>query len=549
MEEQQRQQLQKYLDMVYRRKIMIMAFLFLAIIAGLGVYLKTAKVYESTALLIYQRARINPGSTMTPDVQTQTREMVATLTQQVTSRTSLESLIKQFSLYEQMREKLPMEDVVDAMRRHIIIKPERGDVFKVTYTGADPKKVMQVANAVAARFIEENLRYREEKATETSAYVQDELNLSKNDLDKKEAAMRDYKLKFYNEMPQQFEANMSRLTSLQEQSQKNRDSSQDLERTKVLIQEQISRRKEALALAAVQARLTDSAAMKSGISSGQVERNPVLAQSLEELSAVNTALENLLLRYTDKHPEVRRLKKKQEQLEEEQKKLVASLEKDEGSVASQEEKAESPSEVKEDFSVQDTQLQELNMQMKQINYARKRLGEESDELQTQIEQYKKWIEMTPAREAEWTALTRDYKQLYDHYQRLVVRNLEAVSAESLERRQKGSQFKIVDSAYFPEKPTKPDFKKIMALSVALGLGLGGALAFLLEMKDSSFRSPVELERFLGVTVLCALPHVFTVKEKRANKFKSLGWVLAFSVVMVCILGGMAFLYKSGRIII
>ena len=534
MEQQQSQQIKKYIDLVIRRQKMIISFVLTAAFVGLAVYVKTPKVYESTALLIYQQAKINPGSKMTPDVQTQTREMVATLTQQVTSRSSLEAIIKQFDLYQGMRQKLPMEDVVDLMReKYIAISPDKGDVFKVSFNGDTPKKVKEVANALAARFIEENLRYREEKATETSAYVGDELELAKTTLDKKEAVMRDYKLKNYNEMPQQFATNSTRLTALQTQLQANRNSAQELERTKILIQEQISLRKEGLLQMGAQARL-GAAAQRGGAAV-----NPALA----DLAQARQQLADLRLRYTENHPEVKRLAKK-----------VAALEESNSSLAKG---PDGPSAGRQGENVgagattqlHDNQLDELLVQLKSAALAMDSLNQENEGLKKQISQYEKWLSMTPVREAEWTALTRDYQQLSDHYQQLVGRNLEAGAAESLERRQKGSQFKIVDSAYLPEKPIRPDFKKIMLLALAAGLGLGGGLAFLLEVQDSSFRDVAEVEAYLGLPVICAISRIHTAKDIKAELRKAVIWWALLILSVGVLLAAMAYLYKTGRIII
>ncbi len=531
MEQQQRQQIKKYVDLILRRKKIIVFFLIITLAAGLGVYLRTPKVYESTALLIYQRAKINPGSSkLTPNVQTRTREMIATLTQQVTSRSSLEAFIKQFDLYKKMRQNRPMEDVVDIMRsNNITIRPDKGDIFRVSFRGANPKKVMQVANAIAAKFIEENLRYREEKATETSAYALDEMNIAKATLDKKEAAMRDYKLKYYNEMPQQFDANMTRLNALQDQLQKNQDSIQNLERTKVMIQEQISVRHDALRQMVVDSGVLD---MVKGAS---------LVASLAEINKVKILLDNLRLRYTEKHPEVRRLKKKLQDLQVRQLESSNSLP---GFI--REDGKDGP---KNEMYLQDKQLTQLALQTNDVNYNTTRLKKAAAEIEMQIGQYKKWITKTPVRAAEWTALTRDYEQLSKHFQRLLVRNLEAESSESLERRQKGSQFKIVDSAYLPEKPIKPDLNKIMLLALALGLGLGGGLAILLELTSSPFRDPKELEAYLGLSVLCSLPQVYLPQEQQRQRWQAIAWSAVLVLSVVILLAGSIYFYKIGRIVL
>ena len=111
---------------------------------------------------------------MSPDMS-RFQEIVGTVSQQITSRTSLESLINQFDLYKDLRSQLPMEDVVDIMRnKHITIRagPQSGNTFEVSYQGRIPRTVLLVTNALAAKFIEENIRCREETVSETSVVYQ-----------------------------------------------------------------------------------------------------------------------------------------------------------------------------------------------------------------------------------------------------------------------------------------------------------------------------------------------------------------------------------------
>ncbi|MCK5322849.1 MAG: hypothetical protein KAJ45_01840 [Desulfobulbaceae bacterium] len=533
MEHEQRQSLKKYLDIALRRKKFIIFCLLVCIVAGLGQYLRTPKSYLATSLIRYQRQSVNP-SKMSPDVQTRIREMVSTVGQQITSRTSLERLIKKFDLYTKMREKMPMEDVVVMMRdHHINIKPEgRGDIFRVSYHGGDPKKVMLVTNELAAKFIEENLRFREERASETSAYVKDELQMAKKSLDKIETTMRDYKLKFYNEMPQQRDVNMSRLNSLQTQYQGNQDSIQDLERTKILIQEQISlRKKEISGERQRMLSLMESTGSVPGPGQGG-------GYELEELSGVRRALKALQIKYTELHPDVRRLKRTIKELEE--------------SLAAKSDSGPESEEVVDTFgsdAVIENQFGQMILQQKGVEYNIERLKKEKEEIRSQIEKYQKWVEAAPVREAEWTALTRDYEQLNRHYQELVARNLAAESAESLERRQKGSQFKIVDPAHFPEKPFKPDFIRIMLVALAIGFGMGGGLSFGLEFLDTSFKDAEELEPYLKLPVVCSIPYIFTEKEKKWNKTKFVLWAAAFVVSVGIIIAGTAYMIYTGRIIL
>ena len=147
---------------------------------GLFHYLKQDKVYKGEALLSYQQQKINP-SQMSPDEEAGIRDIVSTLTQIVTSRSSLEKIIEEENLYKEIREYVPEDVVIEIMRRNINIVQtmfvksdtrDRGDTFVIEYYGSDPQQVVRVTNTLASRFIEENLRYREERATETSNYTE-----------------------------------------------------------------------------------------------------------------------------------------------------------------------------------------------------------------------------------------------------------------------------------------------------------------------------------------------------------------------------------------
>jgi len=294
MENQQRQQVQKYLALLLAHWKLLVACLLAALTVGLGGYLVTPKTYRCVALLSYERQRITPAR-MAPEQNNQeVLETISTLRDIVISRRNLEAIIKKFDLYPELRKQVPSEEVAKLVRKHITIAPaHRGDNFTVVFEGGDPEQVQQVTNDIAQRFIDENLKYREERATETSRYTEDELNLAKAVLDKKEQAMRDYKLKYYNSLPEQRQNNLTRLNALHDQLQRVQDSIQNLERTKVMVQGQINLR-----------RRLNGAQSNVAVSPAPTENQPLTGwQRLQQLRSHLISLQG---RYTDKHPEVRR---------------------------------------------------------------------------------------------------------------------------------------------------------------------------------------------------------------------------------------------------
>lgn len=529
MDNTQRQQLKKYVDLVIERWRLITGCLLLSITLGLGYYLSVPKIYQGISLLSYEQQQINPTKMDPEQVRVRLQEAVATLQELVMSRNSLEKVITQFSLYEKDREKLPVEDVIELMRKkHITITPAaRGDVFSVAFQGENPDKVMKVTNALASLFIEENLKYREERATETSKYTQDELEMAKKVMDEKEQLMRDYKLKHYNEMPDQREGNLERLNALNEQSQRLHESVQNLERTRIMAQEQVS--------------------MLRRLASANAAREPVLlpnnANSSQQLSDADRLEQlrryynSLLVKYTDKHPEVRRTKQLIEQLE-------AQADK---SPVPRQPQATSGSHR---LTAQDSaEIGRLQIQIGEYETNIRQLRNELASLPAEIAKYQRWLEATPVREAEWNALTRDYNELRKNYDELVARNLQAQSTETLERKQKGSKFKIIDPARLPDKPYKPNFLKLFMATVVAGLGLGFAGTLLLDFMDTSFKDAGEIEKYVGVPVICAITYIAKGAEFQQEKRNHVLGISLFSAYGLLLVASMGYLWLKGYIII
>lgn len=517
MDIKQRQLVNKYLDLFFRRKIFIFAVLLLSLPIGLGIYLITPKEYISTSLISYQRQGISPNK-MSPDLQLKIRDIVNTLTQIVTSRTNLEKIINDVGLYQEEKKILPIEDVIEMFRKKIEVIPSRqGEVFTVSYSGGEPEKVVRATNALAALFIEENLKYRQEKATDTSSYTSQELETAKKVMDAQENAMRDYKLQNYNEMPEHREANLTRLTSLQAQYQGKQQSIQDLEKTLVLIRDQLNNRR-----------------MLIQQSAGPVQDGNQ-SDNRYSLAELRSTLDSLLLKYTDKHPEVVRIRK-----------LIEKVEQEGGRGSGRNGLAQGARAVS--GTVYDKALMQLEVQQKGVRLNIANLENEKNELKKRIAEYEKWVAAAPVREAEWSSLTREYGQLKKHYDYLVGQNLQAESMLSLEQQQKGSQFKIEDPARYSGRPVKPDFIKIMGMTLMAALSFSVVATFLLDFFDSSFRDPETLSPTLGVPVLITIPYVEIASEQKGAKMQRVVVGSIFLVASGLVVTLFAFAWTKGIII-
>lgn len=519
MELQQLDVIRKYINLLLGGHKWIVGCVLLAISVGLAFYIKTPEIYRSSTSIVYQDQQINP-SRFSPDQEMDIREMLNTVSQQVMSRSNLETMIKEFNLYPNLRKNVPIEDVIEKMRKDIAVEREgQGNVFSVSFQGREPQTVKEVTNELAAKFIEINLRVRQERARETASYIQDELQMSKQKLHKKDEQMRDYKLRYYNEMPQQRGANMNRLNALQEQLQAVQANIQRLEQTRLLAAEQLE------TLQSIQAEASASTA-------AQADSEPGMRGPEAQLREARSRLRDLRSRYTDAHPGVKRMEKRVRHLE--------------SQIADQETSGTRMA-MPGDTS-RESRIQKLTFQLKEINLDLKALRNESKSIRSQIKKYQQWIDAAPIREAEWVELTRDYQELKEYHDELVSRSLAAEAVESLEVRQKGSQFQVVDSAFLPNAPLKGTFFKVLLIAALGGIAAGSGLILGRDLMDPSFKSVREIESTLNMSVACFLPMVLTEAEQKRSRLINILWYLFFAAWLIGWAAATLYFWRQGEII-
>jgi hypothetical protein len=164
----------------------------------------------------------------------------------------------------------------------------------------------------------------------------------------------------------------------------------------------------------------------------------------------------------------------------------------------------------------------------------RRATEDLARLQREIDQYQRRVENAPRREQELTGLSRDYSSTRDLYGSLLKRQEEASIAESMEQRQKGEQFRILDPAVMPDSPTGPPRLMILAAGLAVALALAAGLVLLVETLDGSFHQVDDLKSFARVPVLVTIPRIVTEADVTRARLARLlrAAVVAASVVMV-----------------
>jgi len=491
-----------YLDIAWRRKWFLIIPFVLTIMATI-VYIKCMpEVYRASTLILVEPQKL-PTSYVKPTVIESVQDHLRTVTDQIMSRTYLERVINEFNLYPELRQKVPLETVIEKMRHCIEVRVRKRRVFTVSFEDPDPVIAMKVANRLASMFIEENLKVREERAEETLVFLEKELERVRKLLKEQEKKISEFRAKHLGALPEQLEANLRTLDRLQLQLQNTNEALQMAEQTKMQLQQQLSQVKELAKLSNTNS-ATDTNLIDIDNTADKV--TDTTAEEDSQLSKLEKQLALLQLKYTDKHPDIVKLKELIRL-----RKFISKLEKEKQENPEQNASSEERSSLPESNPL----IAQIKAQLAQVNAEISKLKIEREELQKKIKEYQRRVEITPKIEQQLKELTRGYTVTKKEYQSLLDKKLQAELAANMEREQKGEQFKILDPAKLPEKPYKPNKSKLLLVGFVLGLGLGAGCALLVEYMDHSFYKIEDLEAFTNLPVLACIPE-FKAKKKKVK---------------------------------
>jgi len=489
-------------------------------------------VYRSETVVLVDQQKVPEQYVVSNVGAADLQNRVQTMTQQVMSRTQLLRIMDDFNLYPSARGRVTSDELVARMRQDIQIElveapNRRGDVtaFKIAYLSSEPHLAQKIAAQLASLFIDENRRARQQQSEGTTEFLDSQLNEARTNLSEQEARVKDFKSRHLGELPEQMQSNLQILSGLQGRLQQETDSLAQAKQQNVYLESLMNQWR----------------SMESNLRLGRnvgTQTPPALDQELDRL---RSQLTDLSSHYTDRHPDIRKLKEQIAKTE----KMKSQMEAQVASAA-----ATGPSENDSQPTIYaDAQTMSPKMEVESQLKANKLQIENRErtirQVQEQIDAYQARLNTTPVREQQLAGLTRDYEQSRKSYELLLSKRDQSGIATNLEKRQEGEQFRILDPSNLPQKPFSPNRLKINLLGLVAGLVVGGFLLVGSEMIDDRIYSQEDLSKIVPAPVLTEIPPLTTVAERHQQVRTA--WVqrVVLSVIVVLTAGGLAATYLFG----
>ncbi len=243
------------------------------------------------------------------------------------------------------------------------------------------------------------------------------------------------------------------------------------------------------------------------------------------VAALEAKLEELKLRYTDRHPAVVALRSQIAQLR-------AKAEGESGG-AGQGDGAEEADDVIAELGEQILNPHYLSLQEKvsQLDAEITAKTARRERLRAEIARLQKAILEVPKKEQELIALRRDYAVNSSIYNNLLKRLEEARVTKEMEVQDRGGRIRVIEPATVPYKPVKPNRVLILLMGLGGGLAAGYGVGFLRRMMDGSIRSDEEIGALVGVQVLGRIPTVVTHGDRQRRRRANIAFGLSTAVVL------------------
>lgn len=506
-------------------------------------------VYRAEAAVLVESQRIPEryvSATVTPDLQ----DRLSALSAQILSASRLTSLIDKYGLYRQERRRLVREEVLDMMRADISIKPDRAaagrsTAFRISYQGRDPVVVAQVANQIGSFFVDENLRQRETEAEGTSEFLESQLSEAKKRLEEQETMLSRYKLSHNGELPQQENALLSSVGQVKVQLMGVQDALGRARQNKITLE---------ASLASAQTSASSLLGMSSNSplsretegSAEPLATLPSPSTPQEDSQRIAAQLAALTIRYSQEHPEVRRLKAElQRALDAEKRAEVSSAEPPAPATLGAKLPAQAPKAVRQmspelaqSFTAIRERIENLKVQISAANREIDDLNAERQNIVRNLNSLEARLENLPVREQQLAAVTRDYETTKAAYQSLLDKKLAADVAADMEKRHKAERFVMLEVARVPEKPIKPKRQLLVGGGCLGSLFLSMTLVIGWEFRKGVLLGEWELPG--SVTVLGRIPVL--VSRPVTDPGVRHPWVVAFTGILLALTAAAAGVY-------
>jgi len=493
--------IREYLRMIFRRRWVLMVPVLLSAVVGLPLSALVPPKYRAKATV--RRTDLATGRSGALIPSRSPGKTLQALRVEILTHTNLERVIRSTNqdvgLTTQADWQKKYEDLRDAIRISSAARGGGVDLIEIYVVSTDSVLAAQMANTIADNYVEESKGSERAYGEKALRWLEDGTQEHLDKLRETELALEEFRAEHFANLPEVKQSLHSRIFGLETQTTARRLQLIDAENRLLELNRQL-----------------ESVPMTIRVETR--ERNPAHQELSRQLDERKRGLQALLIRWTEEHPEVKRVRKEIAELEKE-------LENTPERVVGTEREAANP--LHQALTSEQYKLQQelkgheaaLGQMAAQINALQESMGD----VFAQEQRYEDLMRQK-----------REEEKLYEQFNQSLIQARTQLKADQQEF---GRQVEIISRALTPEIPYRLDRYKILGACLAGGALLGIALMFGLEYTDRSLRSMEDAASFLEIPVLASIPVIIPEQVARRRRRWRMAIAGGTAVLLVACIGG------------
>ena len=528
-------QLLSYLRGMWQYRWYAVAVAWLVCVVGWTVVFLMPNKYEANA-----RVYVDTQSVLKPllsglAVQPNVDQQIAMMSRTLISRPNLERVIRMSDLDIKLKTNEERDRLVDSLGKQIKLGGTgRDNLYTISYAATKPEEAKRVVQSLLTIFVEGSLGDKRKDADSAKRFLDEQIKLYEQKLVVAENALKEFKRQHMGMMPTQGRDFIAKMQEAQSRLAQARLEMREAENSRDALKKQLSGAEEGVQ----EPDLLAERASTLATSDAPLRASPELEKRID---AMKQKLDGLQLSFTDRHPDVIATKRVLEQLETQKKEEIAKLRKE-----MQERKAAAPVARAARGSATNPVLQQLTVSLAESEAAVAALRTRAAEFEHQYNELKKGANAVPQVEADLVQLNRDYEVNKKNYETLLARRESAQISGEMESNAGVMDFRIIDPPRVPPTPVAPKRPVLMWLVLAVGVGAGVALAFLMSQARPVFNDRSTLQEIGQLPILGTVAMKWTARDVRAQR----RGVVALAVSIASLFGSfglmMVMLSLTGR---
>jgi len=515
--------------------------------------------YKSTATILILNQQI-PSALVPSTVTTFAEERIQAITQEVTSRSRVLKLVEKYNLVPDKVKKLTTEDLVDAIRKRISFHTINAEInkggggapmqltiaFTLSYEDEDPKKAQAVTNEIVSFYLEKNLESREKVARGTTEFLSEQLKQEKTRMDDLQSRRAVFQKEHMEELPEYMSLNMQKLERCYQRMSEIELQVRSLEEQRSVLKanqamldpysggaaSKVMTPSERLQQIRLERAHTLSKYSTSHPTAKSEKQEIALLESegkagtgydlmMEKLRAAEAKLTNLKATYTEKHPYVQSAEREIKMIKERMAKP--------GDAKQADPKPTGGPPTNAAYITLQSELDKLSVTVSSLQVERKQLEKDT---KTLLEK----LQVMPQIAKEFSEMDVEYQTARNNYNSIEQKLLAAKVSQGMEEEKKGESFQVVEPAFLPEKPDKPNRLAIMLVGTVLALGLSVGTAVLREISDKRIYDLEALQKISRLTVISVIPSITTEADIAARRRRRIAaGIVGIGSVVVAVL--------------